>query len=214
MDSGSTDNIISEEAIQKLNLVRIPHDHPYRVTWLNKGHKVLVNEQAWVEFSIGSYQDRVLCDVLPMDACHLLLGRPWQYDRDAVYHGKRNMYTFKKDGITFKIHSLLDDGNTAGEQKLLLMSGKEFLKDFKDEEEVGFAILLKPKEEEMKKATVFPKEVRDVLDKYKDIIRDGTPATLPPQRAVSHQIDFVPGDSLPNKAAYKMTPEQNKEIAR
>src|SRR5271156_1945210 len=152
VDSGSTDNIISEEAIQKLNLVRIPHDHPYRVTWLTKGHKVLVNEQAWVEFSIVGYQDRILCDILPMDACHLLLGRPWQYDRDVVYHGKKNMYTFKKDGTTFKIQSMLDDGDTAGEQKLLLMSGKEFLKYFKEEEEIGFAVLLKPKEEEVKKA--------------------------------------------------------------
>ena len=207
VDSGSMDNIISEEAVQKLQLVRTPHDHPYRVTWLNKGHKVLVNEQAWVDFSIGGYQDRILCDILPMDACHLLLGRPWQYDRDAVYHGKKNLYTFKKDGTTFKIQSLIEDGDTVTDQKLLLMSGKEFLKDFKEEEEVGFVVLLKPREEEIKKPNVLPEEVQDILDKYRDIISNGTLATLPPQRAVSHQIDFVPGASLPNKAAYKMTPE-------
>ena len=100
VDSGSTDNIISEEAVQKLKLTKIPHDHPYRVTWLNKGQNVLVNEQVWVDFSIGGYQDKILCDVLPMDACHLLLGRPWQYDRDVVYHGKKNLYTFKKGGVT------------------------------------------------------------------------------------------------------------------
>ena len=34
---GSTDNIISEEAASKLNLKRIPHEKPYKVTWLNKG---------------------------------------------------------------------------------------------------------------------------------------------------------------------------------
>lgn len=39
-----TDNIISEEAMNKLGVPRIPHDHPYRVTWLNKGKHVLVNE--------------------------------------------------------------------------------------------------------------------------------------------------------------------------
>ena len=87
MDLGSIDNIISEEATQKLQLVRIPHAHPYRVTWLNKGHNVLVNEQVWVEFSIAGYQDKIICDVLSIDAFHLLLGRPWQYDRDVVYHG-------------------------------------------------------------------------------------------------------------------------------
>ena len=75
VDLGSTKNIILEEETQKLQLVGITHAHPYRFTWLNKGHNVLVNEQVLVDFSIGGYQDKILCDVLPMDACHLLLGR-------------------------------------------------------------------------------------------------------------------------------------------
>ena len=25
-----------------------------------------------------------------MDACHVLLGRPWQFEREAVNEGKRN----------------------------------------------------------------------------------------------------------------------------
>ena len=49
-----------------------------------------------VPFSIGkSYVDEVLCDVMPMDACNLLLGRPWQYDREVVHDGRKNTYTFK-----------------------------------------------------------------------------------------------------------------------
>ena len=36
IDSGSTDNVMSEEAVQKLGLKKIPHVCPYRVTWLNK----------------------------------------------------------------------------------------------------------------------------------------------------------------------------------
>ena len=33
-----------------------------------------------------------------MDACHRLLGRPWQYDRKVIYDGFKNTYTFHKDG--------------------------------------------------------------------------------------------------------------------
>ena len=33
-----------------------------------------------------------------MDVCHLLLGRPWQYDRKVIYDGFKNTYTFRKDG--------------------------------------------------------------------------------------------------------------------
>lgn len=43
---------------------------------------------------------------------------------------------------------------------------------------------------------------------------DGQPATSPPKRTISHQIDFIPRESLPNKVAYKMTPQQNVEIAK
>ena len=47
-----------------------------------------------VNFSVGDYTDTVICDVLPMDACHLLLGRPWQYDHHATHEGRSNTYSF------------------------------------------------------------------------------------------------------------------------
>ena len=40
------------------------------------------------------------------------------------------------------------------------------------------------------------------------------PESLPPIRDISQQIDLIPGAVLPNKVAYKMTPQQNEEIAR
>lgn len=54
-----------------------------------RGHQAEVKEQCKVCFQIGPYHDEVVSDVVEMDACHLLLGRPWQFDRDAVYHGKK-----------------------------------------------------------------------------------------------------------------------------
>jgi hypothetical protein len=47
-----------------------------------------------VALSIGKYEDEVLCDVVPMHACHLLLGRPWQYDWRAINDGFTNKYSF------------------------------------------------------------------------------------------------------------------------
>jgi hypothetical protein len=29
-----------------------------------------------------------------MQACHILLGRPWQFDRDSMHHGRSNQYSF------------------------------------------------------------------------------------------------------------------------
>lgn len=45
--------------------------------------------------SIGKYyQDEILCDVVDMDACHVLLGRPWNYDVGATYEGRDNTFMF------------------------------------------------------------------------------------------------------------------------
>ena len=47
-----------------------------------------------VHFTIASYTDFVDCDVVPMQACSLLLGRPWQFDKNVVHHGSTNQHTF------------------------------------------------------------------------------------------------------------------------
>jgi hypothetical protein len=38
MDSGSTDNLISTEMVEKLELETMDHPSPYKVSWLHKGH--------------------------------------------------------------------------------------------------------------------------------------------------------------------------------
>jgi predicted aspartyl protease len=41
IDSGSTDNIVSTEMVEKLNLKKVKHPTPYKVSWLHKGHQLL-----------------------------------------------------------------------------------------------------------------------------------------------------------------------------
>lgn len=59
-----------------------------------------------VEFEIGEYKDKVLCDIVPMDACHLLLVRPWKYDVKDIYDGEKNTYVITKQGKKFQMDSL------------------------------------------------------------------------------------------------------------
>nr|KYP45912.1 hypothetical protein KK1_032526 [Cajanus cajan] len=53
----------------------MPHPQPYHLQWLNKDGDIVVNQQVKVNFSIGKYEYQVLCDIVPMEACHILLGR-------------------------------------------------------------------------------------------------------------------------------------------
>ena len=43
---------------------------------------------------------------------------------------------------------------------------------------------------------------------------DDLPHSLPPIISVSHHIDLIPGASLPNKAAYRLMPQENEEVKR
>ena len=38
IDSGSTDNLVSTEMVEKLELETTAHPKPYKVSWLQKGH--------------------------------------------------------------------------------------------------------------------------------------------------------------------------------
>jgi len=62
---------------------------------LNDGGNVKVNKQVLVNFSFSKYYDMVLCDIVQMQASHLLFGRPWQYDRRVMHDVVKNRYSFK-----------------------------------------------------------------------------------------------------------------------
>ena len=56
-----------------------------------------MQKQVFVSFSIGKYNDKVLCDVIPMYASHILLGRPWKFDMRANHDGFKIWFSFMKD---------------------------------------------------------------------------------------------------------------------
>jgi ribulose bisphosphate carboxylase small subunit len=57
-----------------------------------------------------------------------------------------------------------------------------------------------------------PCVVADILQKYADIFPCEVPVGLPPLRGIEHQIDLIPGASLPNRAPYRTNAEERKEI--
>lgn len=67
IESGSIDNLVSSEMVEKLGLKRIKNPTAYKVSWLQKGHQLLVNEKSEVVFQIGKYKDKVNCEIIPMD---------------------------------------------------------------------------------------------------------------------------------------------------
>ena len=106
IDRGSCTNVASTTLVEKLNLSTLKHSKPYKLQWLNDCREVRVDRQVLVTFLIGKYLDKVLCDVVPMYAGHIFLGRPWQYDRRVTHDGFKNIYSFVKEGKTIKLAPL------------------------------------------------------------------------------------------------------------
>jgi hypothetical protein len=98
IDGGSCNNLVSADFMAKIGLTTRLHTHPYSIQWLNNSGKAKVTHTACVLFSIGTYHDYADCNVVPMQACSLLLGRPWEFDTDAIHYGRRNKYTLMHNG--------------------------------------------------------------------------------------------------------------------
>ena len=134
INGGSTKNLVSKTMVTRLKLKRKKHLHPYCIAWVQDDHKVMANEQCLVKFKIGSYQDEVLCDIIPMDIFHMLLGRLWQFDRHDVHDGQANTYTLTKDGVKDKLKSLKDkEEKLCSPSRICFVDEKEFLKGMKSE---------------------------------------------------------------------------------
>jgi hypothetical protein len=106
IDRGSCNNLVSANFVTKIGLTTHLHTHPYYIQWLNNNGKAKVTHTARVHFSIGTYHVCADCDVVPMQACSLLLGRPWEFDTDAIHHGRSNKYTLVHNGKKITLLSL------------------------------------------------------------------------------------------------------------
>ncbi|KAK1665070.1 hypothetical protein QYE76_053229 [Lolium multiflorum] len=119
IDGGSCHNLASTELCEKLNLTLRKHPHPYHVQWLSDKGNVKIQHTVTVNFKIGPYEDTIECDVVPMTVCHMLLGRPWQFDKKAIHDGYSNAYTFKVKDKKFELRPMTPSQIIADNAKAL-----------------------------------------------------------------------------------------------
>ncbi|WOH04342.1 hypothetical protein DCAR_0623751 [Daucus carota subsp. sativus] len=216
IDAGSCENVISEVAVSKLCLSTEPHPKPYRLSWLSQSTDVTVSKRVLVNFSVGpTYHDAIYCDVVPMDACHLLLGRPWQYDNTVHHDGRSNTYSFMFRGKKIVLVPNKPKGSATTPVQtppsITLLSRGPFQAAM-EESGVVFVLFACPIASDTS-ATV-PAAVQPLLDEFVDVFPDSLPSELPPLRDIQHHIDLVPGAPLPNRPHYRMSPKEHEELRR
>ena len=98
-DSGSQENIISEE---QLKLETIPHRKPYPLWWICKDANLQVSRKCILRFAITAhFIDTVELDVVPLDISGIVLGSPYLFDRKAIFHRHENKFRLFKYGKDF-----------------------------------------------------------------------------------------------------------------
>ncbi|RDX88821.1 hypothetical protein CR513_29529, partial [Mucuna pruriens] len=114
--------------------------------------------------TLGGYGDRVVYDVVPMEALHLLLGRHWPFGKKVIHDGITNRFTFIHLGQRVILKSLspreLNKKESKSEVKKRKERGKEKVgeksKSVREKEQKK-----KKENNECKRATL--DEVRKVL---------------------------------------------------
>lgn len=218
VDSGSCENFVARRLVEYLNLPVEEHQYPYTIGWIQKGPTAKVTEVCQVPLSIGkSYSGEVICDVVDMDASHILLGRPWQFDVSMVYDGRENSCKFEWEGrriIMLPRFETAPIARATCREPVFVVSQSEddFLGDVEVAQEV-YATLIKSvgvqgKEEGSGTATAIPESVQSLISEFSELVSEDLPKSLPPMRSIQHHIDLLPGASLPNLPHYRMTPRE------
>ncbi|XP_071704759.1 uncharacterized protein [Rutidosis leptorrhynchoides] len=152
-----------------------------------------------------------------MDACHLLLGRPWLFNKYVCHNGNQNTYSLYVKGkkITFtslKPSEIPRADPTVKSDKTLFMTQAEVDTELKGG--TGAYLLMLVESDELNQHDEVPAQVKPLLSKFADVFPCDLPASLPPIKGIEHQIDLVPGSVLPKKVAYRCSPHESKELER
>jgi hypothetical protein len=252
IDGGSCNNLVSYDLVKKLGLTTRPHPHPYNIQWFIDAGKAKVTHTCRVSFSIASYADSIDCDVVPMEACSLLLGRPWEFDNDVVHHGRSNKDIFMHRGqkITLlpmtpaeiveadkeraaTLHDVKSENHQVANSVYPPKMDKSTSSSLADGVKLKGGVMLARKCDLAEisnddvcytlvcKQTLFllddvassiPPTATNILQEFEDIFPAEIPPGLSPMRGIEHQIDLIPGATLPNRAAYRTNPKETKEI--
>ncbi|XP_057770964.1 uncharacterized protein LOC130990752 [Salvia miltiorrhiza] len=170
--------------VKRLGLTEVKHPKPYRLQWLNKTGVIKVTRQVKVPFHIGKYEDEVLCDVIPMQASHILLGRLWQFDRRVTHDGFTNKYSFeykqKKVSLVPLRPKQVYEDQVQLQNEVEKVKSKEHPIEKKENGLIHKSFL--GRASELKWAM---KEERPIIE-FDDVFPKDTPAGLPPIRGIEH----------------------------
>jgi hypothetical protein len=142
----------------------------------------------------------VLCDVSPLDCSDLLLGLPYQAQRNSIYMAKSRQYKLTKDGHTYILMPATPKPT----------STKDNIPHIHLNQCVSLCLVcpIPPNNT----THLVPKAMTPLLQEFADVFQ--IPTGLPPSRHIDHSIHLILGSTLPNAPTYRLTPRETEEIEK
>ena len=218
VDSGSCINVVSADSVAKLGLTLVPHPAPYFVSWIDAS-TLPVTHQCAIPMKVSTYEDTVICDVLPMRIGNIILGRPWLFDCNVRLEGRANTVSFMFRGrqllwypsvrASTRVAPAVPPTETApagstGPKKPppvpkypIVTNGCIFLRELEASPEdlpICFALTFDIPTEDPPPTPNAP-ELAELMSEFSDVFLEELPAELPPMRSIQHAIDLIPGAS-------------------
>ncbi|KAL0549208.1 hypothetical protein IC582_013689 [Cucumis melo] len=203
VDSGATHNFITEIEAKRLNL-RWEKDAG-RMKAVNSAALPIIGLVKRTMIRLGGWSGLVDFVVVKMDDFDVVLGMEFLLEHQVIL-----MPLAKCLVITGPTPSVVQT-DLRQPDGLKMISAMQLKKGLSRDEPTFMAIPLNSSENS---GETVPTEIVRVLEKYRDVMPDSFPKSLPPRRMIDHEIELVPGTKPRAKNAYRMAPPELAELRK
>ncbi|KAA0041498.1 uncharacterized protein E5676_scaffold205G001550 [Cucumis melo var. makuwa] len=192
VDSGATHNFITEAEAKRLNL-RWENDAE-RMKVVNSAALPIIGLVKRTMIRLGGWSGLVDFVVVKIDDFDVVLAMEFLLEHQVIPMPLAKCLVITGSTPSFVQTDLRQpDG-------LKMISARKLKKGLSQDEPTFMAIPLNSSENS---GETVPKEIMRVLEKYRDVIPDSLPKSLPPRRMIDHEIKLVPRAKPPVKNSYR-----------
>ncbi len=205
MDSGASTNFVDERLVRKHGWRTRQKETPDYIQLANGQAQISshVLEPAFI--AIGEYEDEEAFHLTRLEGYDAILGKTWLERLNPRVDWKRHQLVFNHHGREI----VLVAPGSAQRRDIRLASARQISKMLEDDDVEATLLVLR-------EATLEGESVIDLgpeLARYKAVF-EPLPAGLPPERAIEHAIDLVPGNSPPCRGIYRMPEAELHELRK
>ncbi|XP_016684229.2 uncharacterized protein [Gossypium hirsutum] len=205
VDIGVSDLFISKEMAKELDL-KVEEDSG-RIKTVNSEIIPITGVAKGVELKLGEWTSKITIKVIPLDDYDFVVGLSLLDRLNMDIHPSENYMTISDLNHRYMVR-MKRKGNMEGKTLSVIQFAKGVRRN-----EVSYLATLRDNVDEKFEGEI-PKEVKQLLQSFQDVMPTELPKTLPSKREVDHKIELLPNTEPPTRAPYQMSPPELEELRK